>query len=98
MEFKPGDRVRHESSYDAIVTHLGPTGPCIYWDTPASAWADNVPPEKLTLIARALYLDPAEIECLEVFADGSVELLGDHSHGVMAKMMLDIAKRAKGIA
>lgn len=40
-------------------------------------------------------LDLAEIECLEVFADGSVELLGDHSRSVMAKMMLDIAARAK---
>lgn len=48
------------------------------------------------MIRSSLQLNPAEIECLEVFADGSVEMLGDHSRSVMAKMMLDIAKRAKG--
>lgn len=47
--------------------------------------------------AVTITLSPAEVEALEVFADGSIHLLGGHSQDVMRNVLLRIIDRAKQV-
>lgn len=92
--FKTGDRVlipRYGEGTVCAVRHNGDV----------TVWADSQDCEfdhergDVKLIARATHLSPAEVEAIEVFADGTIHLLGDHSQRVMCDVLKEIAKRSK---
>jgi hypothetical protein len=75
-DFKPGDRVRHAGGSEAVVTFLRLShrrnvyAADVVW-YPSGGWADNVPLEDLTLVARAVYFDQERIDALAYLIEKS---------------------------